>query len=497
MKRLALLLTLLIVLSSADACTEQQQQAAPNAGDVAASDALPEVTLTFIFFDVKKPATDDVWNAISEQYKDQLNAKFDVQFIAGSDYKDRILVKAAAGDKWDLNFEGDWLSYFQMANLNAYLPLDDLLPEYAPNLYSVYEQSGVLNAAKSKGNIVALPWTNVMSNRPTFQWRNDLYPVDASTINTIEDIDALLYKLKAEFPDKYIVENAGWETFQLKHELIGAGNDFFFNADDENITVQHVATTEAYKERARYAEKWQADGLIWADVLVDQLDHNQLINQGQLITKFGTHEFAHSARAWVEPDAEWGWNFLYPDMKFANRTALANIVAIPRTAENPERTLMWLDLVETDEAMYDLVHYGIEDVTYVRDGDEIKFPGDMNAATSNYQLWQGRWALFKPQFMHPDAEYGPNFWANEKAAAESNPNNIVSVLDGFNFDTEPVTNEIAQIKQLYDDANKMLDVGLAGPADATVDALGAELNRAGLEAVTAEMQAQVNTFLGK
>ncbi len=60
-----------------------------------------------------------------------------------------------------------------------------------------------------------------------------------------------------------------------------------------------------------------------------------------------------------------------------------------------------------------------------------------------------------------------------------------------------VTNEVAQIKQIFDDAEKMLDVGLAGPADATIDTLIADLERAGLAKVTEEMQAQVNEFLGQ
>ncbi len=139
---------------------------APAAPDIAATDPLPEVTLSFIFFDATQQATDEVWNAISEQYKDQLNAKFDVQFIAGSDYKDRILVKQAAGDKWDLNFEGEWLSYFQMANLNAYMPLDDLLPVYAPTLYNVYQESGVLNAAKSKVPAIPASSTTIIVSGP-------------------------------------------------------------------------------------------------------------------------------------------------------------------------------------------------------------------------------------------------------------------------------------------------------------------------------------------
>jgi putative aldouronate transport system substrate-binding protein len=465
-------------------------------GESSASDpGLPEVTLHFIFFDGKKSATDEVWTAIGDKFKNEFNAKFDVQFIAGTDYKDRMLVKQGAGDKWDLNFEGEWLSYFQMINMNAYMGLNDLLPQYAPDLYNVYQDSGVLKAATSKGQIVALPWTNVMSTRPFFQWRGDLDDTDPASIKTIEDIEKLLYSLKEKYPDKYIIENAGLDLFKLKYDQVTLAHNFVFDARASKVEIHHVTETPSYLERAEYAYKWQNDGLIWADVLVDQLDHNQLINQGQLITKFGTFEYSRSARAWVEPSAFWAYNHLYEDKMWANRTPLANIVAIPRTAENPERTLMFLNLLETSQELYDMVHYGIEGKTYVMQDDFVAFPEGMNAANSNYQLWQGRWALFKPQFMRPDSEYAKDFWKEEKDFAESNPNNFVSPLEGFSFDTEPVTTEIAQISQLYDAAEKMLDVGLAGEPSAVVAELQTALKNAGLDKVKAEFQRQIDAFL--
>ena len=488
-------LLLLVSCGGTPAATTTAAQAA--ATTAAAEEGLNEVTLNFYFFDMKKSATDQVWNKISEEFKGELNAKFNVQFIAGSDYSDKILTMSGAGEKWDLNFDGDWLSYFRMANLNGYLPLNDLMPKYAPDLYKAYQSSGVLNAAKVRGDIVAMPWSNIMNNRPHFLWRGDLIDIDEATINTIDDVGGLLYKLKDAQPGKYYVENVDLNTYLLKYNMIDFGNNFVYDASNSKVTAVHKAETKSYRERAVLAEKWQKDGLIWADVLIDNLDHNMLINQGQLLTKFGTYEFSRSTRAWVEPDAHWNYHVLYNDNYYQNRTALANLVAIPRTAENPERTLMFLNLLETSQKMYDLVHYGIEGVTYVLEdnGKTAAFPEGMDASNSNYQLWQGRWGLWKPQFMRGDFEFPGPFWQEEKAFAESNPKNIVSALDGFNFDPEPVTVEFSQVSQIYEDAEKMLNVGLAGAAEAAVDKLIADMKNAGLDKITAEMQKQVDAFL--
>lgn len=166
----------------------------------AAADELEPVTLHFIFYGDKKSATDEVWDAIADYTRDTLNCDYEIQFIAGSDYKDKLTVMAATGDVWDMNFDSNWTGITQMMAKDAYLNLDELLPEYAPDLYAKYEETGVLASAKNKGHIVCLPWTQTMNNRPFFQWRGDLgekagIEVDKDNFGTWEDIDKLVYQM--------------------------------------------------------------------------------------------------------------------------------------------------------------------------------------------------------------------------------------------------------------------------------------------------------------
>lgn len=461
---------------------------------------LDPVTLHFYFFDGKKSETDNVWKQISAYTKDTLNAEFDIQFIAGTDYKDKMLVKSAAGDRWDLNFDADWVSYFQMINKDAYMPLDGMLEKYAPGLYETYESTGVLEAAKSKGKIVALPWTMSMTHRPFFQWRGDLAEkaginVDPETVKTIEDCDALLQDFHEAYPDKFLLENGGLDGFAVQENLVRLNTHFAVRMDDPELKAVPVETTDAYRNMAKYAEKWQSEGIIRKDVLVDKLDGNQLIDQGRALVKWGTHEFSLTQRAWVEEDAYWDYSVLYPENLYPVRTPLANCVCIPITAENPERTLMFLEQMHSDKTLYDMVHYGVEGLTYELDGEEAVYPEGMNQANSNYMDWGGRWALWDPNFMRPDALFGPDFWMNEAKFVESMDTNVISPLEGFNFDTESVKTEMAQITQIYDDTNKMIDAGLAGEYNAAVDKLIADRKAAGVDKVLEELQRQIDEFV--
>lgn len=464
-------------------------------------EALKEVTLKFYMFGDKKAETDNVWNKISEQYKDKLNVKFDINFIPGSDYAQKLTVMAASGDTWDMNFDGDWLSYYQMINKGAYMDLTELLPKYAPDLYAAYKEQGTLAAATVGGKIVSLPWTMKMSQRPFFAWRSDLtekagIDVKDGSVKTLEEMDKVYAALKKADPNVKIAESLNKTVVEAKYELAEISHAYVFDINDSKCTVLPFEQNQAFKEYTEYAKKWQDSGYIWKDVLIDKTDKNQMIDEGKLITYTPSHEWAEAIRGgWSShPDFKKGTSLLYPDKKQVNRTALANIMAINKNSENPERTLMFLNLIQTDKKLYDLVQYGIEGKTYKLNGDKADYPTGMNSVSSNYMEWGGQWALWKPEFMRPNATYTNGFWKKEAEFASKDVN-ITSPLDGFFFDTTKVKNEIAQRDQIFGDADKLISVGIVDNADKAVDDLIKREKAAGVDKITVELQKQVDEFL--
>ena len=469
----------------------------------AMAEDLPHVTLKFIFFADKKSDTDKVWAAIAEKYKDKLNCDFDVQFIPGDDYKQMLLLKAAAGDNWDMNFEGEWLGYFQMIAMDAYADLTDLLPIYAPDLYEAYQSTGVLKAATYNGKLVCLPWTMLMNNRQLFQWRGDLadkagIEIDKEKITTVEDVYEILLKLKEAYPDRYIIESSSWDTMKVKYSLVEIGNGLVIDLNDPTGIVMAKETTDAFRDYVALGKKLQDAGLIWKDVLNDKTDHNALINEGKLITKWGTYEFARSGRPWVEEGAHWDYAFLYPDGKSPNRNPLANVAAISATSNNVERVLMFMNLLQTDQELYDMMHYGILGETYeINDEGAVVYPAGMSTANSSFMGWQGRWAYWKPQFMRPDDEFPKDFWKEEAENALSSPNNIASPYDAFVFNAEDVNVEVAQRDQVAEDYRKIFDTGMfEGDPNVITDKYIAD-QAANAKVIVAEAQRQLDAFLGK
>ncbi|MGO4181476.1 extracellular solute-binding protein [Paenibacillus sp. MCAF9] len=462
-----------------------------------------EVTLKFYFGGDKKAATDEVWSKVSEYVKAKgLNVKFDINFIPFGDFKEKMLVMAASGDNWDMNFDGDWLSYKQMAAKGSYMALNDLLPEFAPNLHKKYEEQGTLAAATVNGNIVGLPWTMKMNERKFTGWRSDLVEkagldIPAGSIKTIEDVDRLLRELKKAYPNERISRTPPVSLIMIRDEWVDLNfHGLGFYLSDDKITIKAVEQQPFYLEAAKLAKVWYDDNLINRDAMIDKSDEAAEWRNGKKLFTVTSHEWVSANPGFSDPSFKMESAELYPDKRFVNRTALANVVAINRNSKNPERVLRFLDMMETDKTLYDLVQYGIEGKTYVLNGETAEYPEGMETTTSNYMEWGGQWAFWKPQFMRPTMTYGTDFWLKEAEFA-SKPNNVNSPIDGLFIAEDNMKNEIAKRDTANDELNRPIEFGVVKDVEKAVAAYIETQKKNGLDVIIAETQRQIDEFLAK
>jgi putative aldouronate transport system substrate-binding protein len=386
-----------------------------------------------------------------------------------------------------------------MLNNKAYLDVTKLLPQYAPDLYGAYQKAGTLDVISQNGKIFCLPWTMNMNQRPFIQWREDILdkagtPVQNDSVKTLEDTDALYAKLKAAAPDKKICEAMDIRGVQPKYELDTISYNFSYSLTDPACKLTHIAFTDAYKEVATWDKKWQDAGYIWKDYLTDQHDGNALKAQGDLLSTCSWHEWCNATDDW-STGAVRGNSELYPDKKFANRSPLANILCINVNAPNPERDLMFINQLQIDQKLFDLVLYGEEKRNYVLGSNgEANYPEGMNGQNSSYMDWQGRWAFWNPQFLRPDATYGKDFWKKEAEFA-SQPNNVNGKLVAFFPDPSSLQTQLTLIAATDDKWQKQIQAGLAGDVATAIASYQAELKQDGIDQVTAEFQKQVDAYL--
>ena len=149
--------------------------ASESAGAEEEAVSLDPVTLKLWSCSDKYSAQDEILARFCEKYKDKLGIeKIEYNFVSFGDYEDKMTSLVAGGDDFDGFFVADWMLYSKMANKGAFLPLNELMQQYAPTLYQTYQDNGSLTACSIDGQLVALPWVNEKSSKAILLCRKDL-----------------------------------------------------------------------------------------------------------------------------------------------------------------------------------------------------------------------------------------------------------------------------------------------------------------------------------
>jgi putative aldouronate transport system substrate-binding protein len=494
--------------SSSDSASSSQTSSSETSGSsgstAAAAADLKPVTLTFWSCGDKPKAQDDVLAAFCEKYKSQLNIdKIDFNYVSFGDYEDKMTSLVAGGDDFDGCYVADWILYTKMANKGAFLELNDLLTQYAPSLYSTYQQAGVVNACSIDGQMVALPWLQKKSSKPIILFRKDLadkYGVDYSDLSTIEKLDAFFEEAKSKIPDITVFESGfpRGNTYSdvlailnCKYNMDNMSYHMFTNNFD--TTLIPMEQTDMFKETVTWMKKWYDEGIVSKNEL-SETDTNEF-NDGKTFARVGLYEDAVKASYSFQVDgAELGWAEPYPDGKYRYDSPLNNAFAINKNAANPERVLMLLELLDTDEEAYDMFMYGIEGTTYVVNSDgSIGYPAGQDSTNSTYLDWF-KWPFVRTQFEKPsgsntkEAIDTTNKWLGKSTL-------IVAPLTGFNPDTSSIKTQLAQRDQLYDEQGKLLLAGIVDTdTDTAIQSYIDAQKAAGLNDIMTYLQGEADKF---
>ena len=464
---------------------------------------LDEVTLKFYFVGTKKSATDEVWDNVSAITKDTLNAKFEINYVPWGDYPDKIQLLSASGDDYDMNFDADWMIYPKVVNKGAYLPLNDLLPQYAPNLYATYQELQMIKPSSVNGKIYALPWTINKTSRPYLVYRKDLADkLGISDFSTLEDIEKFLYAAKNDgsFPEIFAwnqseadgtiqnimytkYEYDRWDYHQLTMDL-----------NDSSYKIVPLEQTEMFKETVQTAKKWRDDGIISKNLIADSSIALDRFKAGKLACYIDIYDNATSLIELEDKSGETGYAAIYPDNKHRFDSCLNNIFCINKNAANPERTLMFLEAISSNQEVYDAMMYGIEGETYVLDGKTVRFPEGIDQNTSNYLGWETQWAFWRTDRMRPDDVRDEQHWIDNNMML-SQPSNVVSPISGLIPDTESIKTEMAKRDSIFNELGKLLVYGNVTDIDKSLNEYIQKQKDAGLDKILAEVQKQVDEWV--
>ena len=446
-----------------------------------------------------EPDITDVENAMNEILEEKLNCNVDLTFIAYANYADQISLLLSSGEDADL-LPVYLIPLSTCANAGQIMPLDDLIDQYGQG---IKDQLGdYVDCGRIDGILYGVTTARDLANSQGFAYKVDVAEevgFDADSIETLDDLETELLKVKEANPDMWPVavsageniRNWGWDP--LGDDTVNLG----VLVDPTDPTVGNLYESDLYKDLANEMYSWMQQGLIQADAVNTTESASTLMTAG---TAFGY--FTNLKPGYAEENSSsLGYEIdvveILPALACTNNVSRATWT-ISSGCDNPEAAMKVLNELYTNPELSNLYMYGIEGVHYkvLEEGgasngqDIITWADGLDASTSNYAK-SGTW-IMPNQFIGNVWEgSAPDVWDQQR---EFNDTAQKSAAFGFTYDSLPVTNEVTACTNVVSKYHKALLCGALDPAT-TLDQFNEELYAAGLQNIIDEKQSQLDAWL--
>lgn len=460
-----------------------------------------------------------VMEKVNEYLGEKLNVTLEPIWGTWGDFDTNAVLALQTGDKVDIYFTCSWSAdeYNRFARDGYWVRLDaednNLIEKYGKDVWAalpeVLTTGALANGADGLG-VYAVPGLKDYATQNCWDINVTLLEKYGHTVEEIEALDYysfgdILAEVKAgEGADFYplLIEGAVLERM-VNNTIIVAGDNgsvnllsYYLNPDDVAAegpygnTMLNKFATDEYKKFVEQTRVYAEAGYI--DPACGNANQaNDLRTNNQLAAKYliGTQSYAlgYEVQASAERNIEVA--FVPTTAPYVDTTSSQGaMMAISTASENPERAMMFLNLLNTDPYLMTLLEYGVEGVHYnLTEEGFVEFTEERQ----NYQPWRngmGNITILPVQVGEGDINYWQDTFLAYYGQAKQIP-----VL-GFTFDATNVETESAALANVGAEYVLPLSTGQVDPATALPAFLDA-LNAAGMEAYVAEAQSQLDEFL--
>lgn len=438
--------------------------------------------------------TDTVAQEWNKYLKEKLNCTLKIVETDFGNYDTKMQTTIAGQTKFDMCYTANWSNnYYTNVNKKAFLELDSLIDEYAPDLKKDIPETG-WEAVKVGGKIYAIPNQQIWAMTNVIYLTKESvekYNFDVSTVKGLKDLEPLFAAFKADNPDKYpMAFSSGgaldFLTFNMGYdEMAGRHIPGVIMLDDENLKVVNQFELPQVQEHYKLMYDWNQKGYIRKDASTVS-DANADKKAGKHIMGFGGTYKPGGRQA---EEANFGGKELIEikvsDSWLPTSGITATMTAISRTSEHPDRAMEFLNLFNTDATLYNLVTKGIEGKHYERVDDTfIKINKDAGYYPNADWMYGNQFLAYLSEGQ------GENDWAD---TIEINENAKPSPALGFAFDSTKVQTEMASVQAVVKEYELALDSGSVNPEEKLPEFLD-KLEKAGCQKIMDEIQRQLDEW---
>jgi len=464
---------------------------------------LPEYKLTLYY--PGSPAKDEakVEAKMNDYLKSKINATIDLKPIDWGQWDSKMNLLKASREPMDIIFTAQWNGHANDVAKQVFLPLDDpkgpkgnLLEKYGKDITKSLDPA-FLAGSKVNGHNYGVPTNKELAAQGGVIYRTDIaeklgLTSKLNAVKKVADLEPILATVKSKMPNITPLFLRDGDNFNSHYFM---QQDFLGDTTIEGLIRKDGTSTKVitrfddkqYMDQLTLTRSFFKKNLINKDAATTQLSGQDAMKKGNVFMIVASLKPGKDAETAIAA----GMPGKLKQINMTERTVstgetAGSMLGISSTSKDPERAMMFINLLHSDKYLNNLLNFGIEGDHYAKVSSEIIKPGP-NAANYN----PGATWMFGNQFLNYvwDTE-APNKWA---AFKNFNRGAKLSPALGFTFDAQPVKSQTAALVTVRSKYIAGLETGSIDPSKAAEFKKKEEAN--GLAAVLKEKQKQLDAFL--
>ncbi|MGG5461593.1 ABC transporter substrate-binding protein [Clostridium sp. B9] len=416
---------------------------------------------------------------INKYLSDNINTTIDIRFIDYIDFTKVMAKKFDDEEAFDLVFTSSWANdYMPNVRDGNFLMLDELIKDYGKEVYKTVD-SMFWKGAEVDGHVYAIPNQKEVATMPMWVFSKkyvDKYNVPYKDIKTLEDLEPWLKLIKEKEANvvPFYIDNSYSVPMYWDQLTTNIG----VSLDDENLEVVNIFETEKMKKNLEVMRRYHELGYT----------NSKMGNTGDFtidnfVTKADGQPYAE--KIWESKRGEEVVATPILDSYITNDSTIGSMIAISKTSRNPEKAMEFLNLLNTDVYLRNLINYGIEGVHYEKiDGNKIRLLDKSKDYKVDYYTLGN---LFITYVLEDEPT---NKWDEFKAFNEQAKK---SPALGFKFNFDNLEVELNSIATVTEEFKRGLYSGMVD-TEKYLDKLNNKLKSAGIDKVHNEIERQLNIW---
>ena len=457
-------------------------------------------TLTWYVFGDKPQDHDIVMEKANEIIKAEIGMDLDLEYIDSASYEEKMKLKMASGEPYDLAFTGYINPYQKAVDMGGLYDITDLLKEEGfdntviPQFY--------FDVATVKGKIYGIPNVQVVSNPTCIMMDKSLHDeigadfpaIEKAACNakTYEDVekyalmlDELFEKVHKARPDLYVFNPDTDLIKTVRYEDLIGGVSIL--KDGSTTKLELLRDTKDAQLGIRKVREWYEKGYIRNDIAsvgtaITSNEEARKIAVRTATWKPGQEDSLKNKYGEEQVTALIHLPYIYRDMP------LKTMTSVGANSKHPREAVKLLKLINTNKELYNLICWGIEGTHYtVNEDGRITVTPDSGYDKIGTNAWK-----YGNQFNSFVRDSQPeDVW---ELTEEMNNNAKLSPMLGFVPDTDSIATELSNLTTIEDEYKAKKKFGTAAFEDYFDEKCKKE-DEAGIKTVLEELQKQYDEFL--